>query len=255
VQLDGGRPVRGHGVAGFGGGEDAAVVAAGEGEPGAHFLGPGHDLVAAGFLAEAPGGVTGPFGGGAVDRVVLDAADESGEPARHGQKLAVLADGEVAVEHGGDAVQPGPALCDELRRGHVRVVAAEPVDGDAQAIQSGAVDGGTAQPGEDLQGVHTGSRDELGIRVPAPGDGPDRPGDGSEGLRDDRLVEVVGAGGAAFPRVHPPQHGFLAGQLAGSVQPERVDELRLVPTARLALGGDPPCPGGPVIHGRSPFNR
>jgi hypothetical protein len=67
VQLDGGRSAGCGGAARFGGGQDAAVVAAGEREPGAHLLRPGHDLGAAGFLAQAPGRLPGRFGGVAVD--------------------------------------------------------------------------------------------------------------------------------------------------------------------------------------------
>jgi hypothetical protein len=93
-------------VAGGGGGQDAAVVAAGEREPGPHFLCPGHHLGVTGFLAEAPCRLPGGFSGGAVGGVVLDATNQRGEPARHGEQFGVLAEGELAVQHGGDPAQP-----------------------------------------------------------------------------------------------------------------------------------------------------
>ena len=49
----------------------------------------------------------------------------------------VLAEGELAVQHRGDPAQPGPAFDQELLGREVRVLAAQPVHRDAQAVQRG----------------------------------------------------------------------------------------------------------------------
>jgi len=77
------------------------------------------------------------FGGGAVGGVVLDAADQPGQPARQRQQLLVLGEGELPVQHGGDPPEPGPAFEQQLLGRQVGVLAAQPVHGDAQAIQGG----------------------------------------------------------------------------------------------------------------------
>jgi hypothetical protein len=80
-----------------------------------------------------------------VNGVVFDAADQRGQPAGHSQQFPVLADGQLPVQHRGDTPKPGPALDQELLRGHVGVVAAQPVDGDPQAVEGRGVDGRAAQ--------------------------------------------------------------------------------------------------------------
>jgi hypothetical protein len=56
-------------------------AALGDGEPGAHFIGPGHDFAVAGFPAELEGCGAGGFGVAGQAEVVVEAADEQGQPS------------------------------------------------------------------------------------------------------------------------------------------------------------------------------
>ena len=65
----------------------------------------------------------------------------------------MLAEGELAVEHGDHAAQPCPAFGEQLVGGHERVLAAQPFDGDPQAVQSRVVYRRRPKSGQDLRGI------------------------------------------------------------------------------------------------------
>src|SRR5690606_29858151 len=69
------------GSAGLGGGDHVLVAALGQGVPGGHRPGPNNDLAVAGLVTDGAGGTAGRLGCGSHPEVVLQTADEQGQPA------------------------------------------------------------------------------------------------------------------------------------------------------------------------------
>ena len=70
-----------------------------------------------------------------VARVVLDAPNEQRHPSGENQDFAVLFQGDALPLQGCDAAKPRPALHEELVGRHERVLRAEPVSHDPQAVK------------------------------------------------------------------------------------------------------------------------
>jgi hypothetical protein len=94
-------------------------------------MSPGHDLDVAGFVTKTERLSTCSLRCGAVGHVVLNATYERSEPSGERQDLGVLREREVTVEHGRDTAEPLTPLEDKLIGWHVRVLAAQLVNGDA----------------------------------------------------------------------------------------------------------------------------
>jgi hypothetical protein len=139
-----------------------AISALGEREPAGHFLRPRHDRSVLGLSAEAGGSASGGLGSPVVLGVVLHATDQECQPPGEHQHLAMLGQGESLVEQPDQLCQPGVAFPPEVGRGHVGVLATEPLDGDGQRVEGGAVDVGAPDALDKLDRV-AGRDDQLGL--------------------------------------------------------------------------------------------
>ena len=124
--------------------------------------------------------------------------DQQGDPSGLDQDLAVLLEGDPLALECGDPAQPGPPFDQELISGHVRVLRAQPVGHDPQAVERGLVQVGTLQPADQLQRVHARHGQHIGLGVTLRRDREHRVRHRAERRRDDRLVELL-PGGSTSP--------------------------------------------------------
>lgn len=173
--------------------DHAAVVTGREREPCPHLVRPSGDLCMVGFRRKRESRAPCRLGSVPVSHVVLDTADPEGEPAGQGEYLAVLGKREALRVEFDDASQPLAPLDDELPAGHVRVLRAQPIRGDPQSIERGAVDIGPVQSAHDLQRLHAARRQDLPVSVSPRWRREERVRHGAEPGRDDRPVAVLNA--------------------------------------------------------------
>ena len=98
----------------------------------------------------------------------------------------------LALE-GDDPAEPRPAFGQELVAGHERVLRAQPVRHDPQAVQGGLIQVRPLEAAHQLQGVHAGDGQDVGVGVALGRHREHRVRHRAERLRDDRLVELLRA--------------------------------------------------------------
>ena len=175
-------------------------------------------------------------------------ADQQGDPARKDEDLAVLIQGQALALEGDDPAKPCPAFDQELVAGHERVLRAQPVSHDPQAVEGGLIQVRPLEAAHQLQGVHAGDGQDVSVGVALGRHREHRVRDRAERRRDDRLVEL--ASGVTSPASHRLYCRSRLASLGSSfvgVCAHGPDRVGLAPAAGLPLVVHPPRPGGPVL--------
>ena len=132
-------------------------------------------------------------------------------------------------------------------RWHERVLRAQPVRHDPQAIQGGLVEVRPLEAADQLQGVHAGDGQDVSIGVPLGRHREHRVGDRAERRRDDRLVELPGVTSPASHRLYCRSRLASPGSsLAECARMALIASAWLQPRACRSLV-HPPGPCGPVL--------
>ncbi len=199
-------------------------------------MGPRHLSRVAGVLSQRHGSLPGRLGSLALAHVVLEAPHQQGHRAGDREHLPVLTERGPAGEQCGDAAEPELTLCPQGCRGPVRVLAAEPVGGDAYGVERGTRDVGGTKPRDDPEGVHTGSCKQVGLSSRARIGRKERAGHGAEREGDQRLVEGVGLRVTGLPPLPVAQEGLASSCFAVRMGLQHGDGLGLRPAPRQPLG-------------------
>jgi hypothetical protein len=122
----------------------------------------------------------------------------------------VLVQGQALALEGDDPAKPRPAFDQELVTWHERVLRAQAVGHDPESVKGGLIQVRTLKAAHELQGVHAGDGQDVGVGITSGCHREHRVRDGAEGRRDDRLVErlslaLVRLDLASFPALVLPQ--------------------------------------------------
>ena len=190
--------------------DDAMVIASRQGDPRPDLVRPRFDLGMISFSPERQRSLAGGLGRLPVAGVIFDARDQQGDPARKRQDLAVLIQREALALEGADPAQPRPALHQELVARHERILRAQPVGHDPQCVDGGLIQVRSLQAADQLQGVHAGDGQDVGVGIALRRHREHRVRDRAERRCDDRLVQrlsptAVRLDLARFPALVLPQ--------------------------------------------------
>ena len=209
-------------------------------EPGRHLQRPGLQVGVAGLAAHLARGLAGGLGVFRLAEVVVDAAEQRGQPSGLHHQLAVLGQAQPLAQQLDDLAEAPAGALAEHRAGGRRVGPAQQVDRLGDALDRARAEVGRGgQPGqlERVDGHRLAAQHHL---ARGGGLGGEQVGLGQvEGAAVERAVPVVDLPLALLPVADHPDEAVAAGEVGGGVARRRQQphgHLLLGPQASAALG-------------------